>query len=159
MKNKVLLFIAIGLGLISALLTYNYLSGIEAKQHVEMVDVVVANTKISANTEIRASMWHGKDSKGKPHPDAVQQLQISENLQDIVAGEQYWSRLLPRSSSGLQYPQRQAGRLLRSMIGVAGFINLAIELIMLATLPMNLPSLTTVLQNNGAGNFRYDQRY
>ena len=78
MKNKILLFIALGLGLVSAFITYNYLAGIEAKQHVELVDVVVANTKISAHTEIRASMlaWR-KVPKDALHPDAVKISRIS----------------------------------------------------------------------------------
>jgi pilus assembly protein CpaB len=157
LKNKVLLFIAIGLGLISALLTYNYLSGIEAKQHVEMVDVVVANTKISANTEIRASMlaWK-KIPKESLHPDAVQQLQDLQGritAADIVAGEQVlWSRLLPKGAvPGLAYnipkDKRAVTVAVNEVIGVAGFIKPGDRVDVLATFANEPPITTTVLQN------------
>ena len=99
---------------------------------MELVYVVVANTKISAHTEIRASMlaWR-KVPKDALHADAVQNLQDLQGritAADILAGEQVlWSRLLPKGVvQGLAYnipnDKRAVTVAVNEVIGVAGFI-------------------------------------
>lgn len=157
MKSKVLLFIALSLGLISAFLTYNYLTGLTAVQDAEMVDVVVALTKIPANTEIRANMlaWK-KIPKEALHPDAVQNLQDAQGritANDIFAGEQVlWSRLLPKGTvPGLSYnipeDKRAVTVAVNEVIGVAGFIKPGDKVDVIATFAFDPPQSTTILQN------------
>lgn len=157
MKNKVLLFIALSLGFISAVLTYNYLTGLTSVQNAELVDVVVALTKIPANTEIRASMlaWR-KVPKEALHPDAVQNLQDVQGritANDIFAGEQVlWSRLLPKGTvPGLAYnipeDKRAVTVAVNEVIGVAGFIKPGDKVDVIATFAFDPPQSTTILQN------------
>lgn len=157
MKSKVLLFIALSLGLISAFLTYNYLTGLTAVQDAEMVDVVVALTKIPANTEIRANMlaWK-KIPKEALHLDAVQNLQDAQGritANDIFAGEQVlWSRLLPKGTvPGLSYnipeDKRAVTVAVNEVIGVAGFIKPGDKVDVIATFAFDPPQSTTILQN------------
>jgi pilus assembly protein CpaB len=157
LKNKVLLFIAVSLGFISAFLVYNYLAGLTASREAEMVDVVVALTRIPANTEIRANMlaWKKIPKEGL-HPDAVQNLQDLQGritANDIFAGEQVlWSRLLPQGTvPGLAYhipeDKRAITVAVNEVIGVAGFIKPGDKVDVIATFDFDPPQSATILQN------------
>lgn len=157
MKNKVLLFMAVSLGLISAFLVYNYLSNLEAGQYVELVDVVVANTKIPANTRVKASMlaWK-KVPADMRHSDAVYNLQDVQGRitnSEIIPGEQVlWSRLLPEGQvPGMAFTipndKRAITIAVNEVIGVAGFIKPGDAVDVLATFEAEVPITTTVLEN------------
>ncbi len=157
MKNKVLLFMAVSLGLISAFLVYSYMSNLESMQYVEQVDVVVANVKIPANTQIKSSMlaWK-KVPVDIRHPDAVYNLQDVQGRitnSEIIPGEQVlWSRLLPEGQiPGMAFTiptdKRAITIAVNEVIGVAGFIKPGDKVDVLATFDEEVPITTTVLEN------------
>jgi len=148
---------AVSLGLISAFLVYNYLSNLEAGQYVELVDVVVANTKIPANTRVKASMlaWK-KVPADMRHSDAVYNLQDVQGRitnSEIIPGEQVlWSRLLPEGQvPGMAFTipndKRAITIAVNEVIGVAGFIKPGDAVDVLATFEAEVPITTTVLEN------------
>lgn len=92
MKGKIVFFIAIILGLLSAFLIYNYLDNArEALDKTEYADVVVAREAIPANTRITANMIELKKMpKEYVHNKAVAErsdLLNKVSLVDIDSGE------------------------------------------------------------------------
>lgn len=148
---------AISLGLITALLVYNYLSQLESNQYVELTDVVIANKKIPAHTVVNAGMlaWR-KVPADTVHPEAIHNLQDLQGritASEIIPGEQIlWSRLLPEGQvPGMAFTIPEDKRAItiavNEVIGVGGFVKPGDKVDVLATFETDPPVTTTVLEN------------
>lgn len=157
MKSKTLLVMALAIGLLSALLVYNYLSAMETTTYVEMIDVVVANRTIPANTVVTNTMLAWKRVPvDSIHEDAVQTLPDAQGriaASQIIAGEQILhSRLLPAGEvPGLSFTipadKRAVTIAVNEVIGVAGFIKPGDKIDVIATFSGDQPLAKTVLEN------------
>ncbi len=157
MNNKVLLFIAVSMGLLSAMLVHNYLTGLEPLQQPEMVEVVVASRRISSNSTINREMVERRRvSVDAIHPEAI--FDINEingriTTSEIVAGEQVLhSRVLPLGQiPGLSFTipadMRAMTIAVNEVVGVAGFIKPGDKVDILATFAEEQPFTITVLEN------------
>lgn len=157
MNGKVLLILAVCLGLLSATLVYNYLMSFEPLKPVETVEVVVATRKVATHTTVTRYMVERRRLPiDAVHPEAI--FDVSEvhgriSISEILSGEQILrSRLLPLGQiPGLSFtiPADKRGMTIavNEVIGVAGFIKPGDRVDVIATFTMDQPLTITVLEN------------